>query len=105
MAASAKGQPVNRVSTATSRVAAYSVSIFTDWVGRTAGVWLKDRPRWNSTGWAGGRPAPAPVHPVPGVLPEFSTPQMGVPGPWYQRLPHFPPDLTPGAGEELQSEY
>jgi xylitol oxidase len=37
--------------------------------------------------------------------PEFSTEQLDVPGPWCERLPHFRPELTPGAGEELQSEY
>src|SRR5699024_10939769 len=25
--------------------------------------------------------------------------------PWYQRLPHFRPELTPSAGKELQSEF
>jgi xylitol oxidase len=30
---------------------------------------------------------------------------MGVPGPSFERLPHFRPDFTPSAGEELQSEY
>lgn len=30
---------------------------------------------------------------------------MGVPGPWYDRLPHFKMGFTPSAGEELQSEY
>ncbi len=30
---------------------------------------------------------------------------MGVPGPWFERLPHFRPDFTPSSGEELQSEY
>jgi xylitol oxidase len=28
-----------------------------------------------------------------------------VPGRWYERLPHLRPELTPSAGEELQSEY
>jgi xylitol oxidase len=30
---------------------------------------------------------------------------MGIPGPSYERLPHFRMDFTPSAGEELQSEY
>jgi xylitol oxidase len=30
---------------------------------------------------------------------------MGVPGPWYARLPHFRMEFTPSAGEELQTEY
>jgi len=28
-----------------------------------------------------------------------------VPGPWYERLPHFRIGFTPSAGKELQSEY
>jgi xylitol oxidase len=30
---------------------------------------------------------------------------MGVPGPWFERLPHFRMGFTPSAGKELQSEY
>jgi xylitol oxidase len=30
---------------------------------------------------------------------------MGIPGPWYERLPHFRIGFTPSSGEELQSEY
>ncbi|HCU48554.1 MAG TPA: FAD-binding protein [Micromonosporaceae bacterium] len=85
--------------------AAYSVSAFTDWRSGAADVWLKSRSDWPATEWAGGRAALHPVHPVPGMAPEFSTTQMGLPGPWHERLPHFPPHLTPGAGEELQSEF
>lgn len=85
--------------------AAYSVSVFTDWLGGAADVWLKARSDYPGSGWNGGRAAPHPVHAVPGVSPEFSTQQMGVSGPWHERLPHFRPELTPGAGEELQSEY
>jgi alditol oxidase len=33
------------------------------------------------------------------------TPQLGRPGPWSDRLPHFRMGFTPSAGEELQSEY
>ncbi|MFB7983173.1 FAD-binding protein [Streptomyces vinaceus] len=85
--------------------AAYSVSLFTDWASGQGAVWLKHRTDRPDSGWAGGRAATAAVHPVPGVDPGSSTEQLGVPGPWYQRLPHFRPELTPGAGEELQSEY
>ncbi|MEV4894122.1 D-arabinono-1,4-lactone oxidase [Nonomuraea sp. NPDC055795] len=102
--------------------AAYSVSAFTDWRGGKAEVWLKhrldeersgdERPEGGRTGsgraesgWAGGRAAERPVHPVPGMPPESCTEQLGVPGPWHERLPHFRPEFVPGAGEELQSEY
>jgi xylitol oxidase len=30
---------------------------------------------------------------------------MGLPGPWYERLPHFKMGFTPSSGKELQSEY
>jgi xylitol oxidase len=42
---------------------------------------------------------------VPGVAADSCTEQLGVPGPWFERLPHFRPDFTPSAGDELQSEY
>jgi alditol oxidase len=84
--------------------AAYSVSVFTDWRSGEATVWLKHRSDQPESGWAGGRPAPHPVHPVPGMPPGSATAQLGVPGPWHERLPHFRPAFTPSAGAELQSE-
>ena len=39
------------------------------------------------------------------MSPEYTTPQLGVPGPWHERLPHFRAEFTPSAGEEIQSEY
>jgi xylitol oxidase len=33
------------------------------------------------------------------------TEQLGVPGPWHERLPHFRLAFTPSSGAELQSEY
>ncbi|WP_433607174.1 D-arabinono-1,4-lactone oxidase [Dactylosporangium sp. CA-139114] len=85
--------------------AAYSVSVFTDWHRPHAMVWLKRRLSMPGSGWCGGRVATAAVHPVEGVPPSFSTEQLDVSGPWHERLPHFRPELTPGAGEELQSEF
>ncbi|WP_329253204.1 FAD-binding protein [Streptomyces sp. NBC_01478] len=85
--------------------AAHSVSVFTDWGGASAEVWLKRRTDRPDPGWDGGRRAERPMNPVPGMPPEFSTQQLDEPGPWCERLPHFRPELTPGAGEELQSEY
>jgi xylitol oxidase len=84
--------------------AAYSVSAFTDWRSGAANVWLKRRIDQPEAAWAGGRPAQRAVHPVPKMPPDFSTEQLGVPGPWLERLPHFRPDLPPSAGAELQSE-
>jgi xylitol oxidase len=85
--------------------AAYSVSAFTDYRSGSAQVWLKRRMDMTGSGWSGGRPADAPVHPVPGVDPIACTPQLGVPGPWHERLTHFRADVVPSAGEELQSEF
>ena len=33
------------------------------------------------------------------------TEQMGVSGPWHERLPHFKMNFTPSSGVELQSEF
>ena len=90
---------------------AYSVSLFIDWrdpLIRQA--WLKRRAdavdgRAPRPRWMGGRLADGPRHPVPGMPPAYCTEQLGVPGPWHERLPHFRPDFTPSAGDELQSEF
>ncbi|MFF4104204.1 FAD-binding protein [Streptomyces sp. NPDC001903] len=84
--------------------AAYSVSVFTTW-GDEASVWLKRRTDRPVTGPDLGTPAPGPLHPVPGADPAPCTAQLGEPGPWHLRLPHFRPGATPDAGDELQSEY
>lgn len=87
--------------------AGYSVSAFTDWRGDAA-VWAKAPEAGTSataSGWLGGRLAEHAAHPIPGMSGEFCTEQLGVPGPWHERLPHFRPGFTPSAGEELQSEF
>jgi xylitol oxidase len=89
--------------------AAYSVSVFTNWQSGEADVWVKQRtddPRpAPAADWLGGRLAGEPRHPVPGMPAAYCTEQLGVPGPWHARLPHFRADFTPSAGEELQSEF
>jgi xylitol oxidase len=86
--------------------AAYSVSAFTDYAGGTANIWLKNRTDQPDPGWSGsGHPADGPVHPVPGVPAQWCTTQLGIAGPWHERLPHFRADYMPVAGQELQSEY
>jgi alditol oxidase len=91
--------------------AAYSVSLFTDWRGpRMRQAWLKyraDDPRWSAPRqqWLGATLADGPRHPVPGMSPESCTQQLGIPGPWHERLPHFRVEFTPSAGSELQSEF
>ncbi|MDD9268234.1 FAD-binding protein [Paenibacillus sp. GCM10023248] len=92
---------------------AYSVSLFTDWKSENVNqVWVKSKlPDGVSAGTApapefyGARLAASPRHPVPGYSGENCSEQMGVPGPWHERLPHFRMAFTPSAGEELQSEY
>ena len=53
----------------------------------------------------GARPATTDLHVIPGLDPVNCTQQLGVPGPWSDRLPHFRMGFTPSSGEELQSEY
>jgi xylitol oxidase len=86
--------------------AAYSVSVFTDWVHGYR-LWVKRRTTdpLPDLGWAGTRPATRPHHPLDGLPTENATEQLGVPGPWDERLPHFRAGFMPSAGDELQSEY
>jgi xylitol oxidase len=88
---------------------AYSVSLFTGWRGGPiAQVWRKCLAAVGSPAparWLGARPADGPRHPVPGMPAAYCTQQLGLPGPWHERLPHFRPEFTPSSGEELQSEY
>jgi xylitol oxidase len=90
---------------------AYSVSLFTSWAGPVVDqVWIKRRADQSGESpvdedWFTARPADGPRHPVPGISAAPCTEQLGVPGPWHERLPHFRPDFTPSSGVELQSEY
>ena len=87
--------------------AAYSVSVFTDWAGEGhTQVWVKQRtPAQAPTELWGGRLADGPRHPIAGMPTEHTTLQMGEPGPWDERLPHFRLEFMPSSGDELQSEY
>jgi xylitol oxidase len=91
--------------------AAYSVSLFTDWAKPSFNeLWLKERIPSGSKADApkeflGATLATKNLHPIAGISAENCTEQMGVPGPWYERLPHFKMGFTPSAGKELQSEY
>ncbi len=89
----------------------YSVSLFTDWQNKRINeVWVKrrvekgDAPDANPE-FYGARLATRNLHPIAGLSAENCTEQMGVPGPWYERLPHFRMGFTPSSGKELQSEY
>ena len=44
-------------------------------------------------------------NPIAELSAENCTEQMGRPGPWHERLPHFRMGFTPSAGKELQAEY
>ncbi len=89
----------------------YSVSLFTDWQShRITQAWIKRRvdPRESfefAPEFFGAKLAQRNLHPLPGHSAENCTEQMGVPGPWHERLPHFRMDFTPSSGAELQSEY
>ena len=93
--------------------AGYSVSLFSDVSGTDSGgtdfsqVWVKltDGQQPPPPGWLGTRPADRDLHPIRGMPSSASTPQLGLAGPSYERLPHFRPEYVPSVGEELQSEY
>lgn len=89
----------------------YSVSLFTDWQNQLVSeVWIKDRagaarPFAAPAEFLGAKLAKRNLHPIAELSAENCTEQMGVPGPWYERLPHFRMGFTPSAGKELQAEY
>ena len=93
--------------------AATSVSVFADWRGDRAGsVWVKDRVAAGAGVASSGRrdffgavPAGRKMHPLPEGNGEDCTDQMGVPGPWHERLPHFRMGFAPSHGAEIQAEF
>ena len=89
--------------------AGYSVSLFTDWQSDSINeVWIKsrmDEKDHNQPEFYGAKAATKNLHPIIDHSAESCTDQMGVPGPWYERLPHFKMGFTPSSGKELQSEY
>ncbi|MFT3932956.1 MAG: FAD-binding protein [Chitinophagaceae bacterium] len=91
--------------------AGYSVSFFTDWQTDSINeVWVKskvtpDKSIDFTAGFFGAKAAVKNMHPIANLSAENCTEQMGVPGPWYERLPHFKMGFTPSSGVELQSEY
>jgi alditol oxidase len=111
----------------------YSVSLFSDWQKNVISeVWVKNRLGGNQTAQpqpgvigiqpgkaigSGGQTVQAKpelfgaklatrnLHPIRELASENCTDQMGVPGPWHERLPHFKMNFTPSSGKELQAEY
>jgi xylitol oxidase len=88
-----------------------SVSFFSEWrAGVVEQVWLKsrvdpDRPVELPADLHGAPRASVERHPIRRLPADACTPQLGVAGPWHERLPHFRMGFTPSAGEELQAEY
>ena len=89
----------------------YSVSLFTNWQHHNINqVWIKSRVESKAKvaippEFFGAKAATENLHPIDGHSAENCTQQMGVPGPWYERLPHFRMNFTPSSGAELQTEY
>jgi alditol oxidase len=91
--------------------AGYSVSAITDFAGDDVDMlWVKSRVGDDTSAVLpaelfGARAAAEKLHVTPGNDPLHCTPQLGEPGPWYERLPHFLLEFTPSSGAEIQSEY
>lgn len=87
----------------------YSVSLFTDWQQRRINeVWIKqrtDEPNTLGDAYFGAKRATRNLHPIADLSAENCTEQLGIVGPWFERLPHFRMGFTPSSGKELQSEY
>ena len=87
----------------------YSVSFFTRWAETIDQVWVKSRvkgePEQVESDLFGAAAATVDRHPIVGLDATPCTPQLGRPGLWSDRLPHFRMGFTPSSGEELQSEY
>ena len=84
---------------------AYSVSLFTDWQKTALQRSMAQEPRgamasaFNANPeFFGAKLATRNLHPIAELSAENCTEQMGVPGPWYERLPHFRMGFTPSAG-------
>jgi len=99
--------------------AAYSVSLFTTWSRDVVDqVWCKHKVEAASesdptashqaapeASWLGATLASTARHPITSMPTRFCTQQLGIAGPWHERLPHFRLEFTPSSGEELQTEY
>ena len=86
----------------------YSVSVFTRWGKTNEMVWVKSRmDELDRVGddLFGAVAATVNRHPIIELDPINCTPQLGRPGLWSDRLPHFRMGYTPSDGEEIQTEY
>ncbi|CAA9558388.1 MAG: xylitol oxidase() [uncultured Thermomicrobiales bacterium] len=89
---------------------AYSVSVFLDYGETVGSVWRKsrvdaDHPEPLADEFLGARAATRHRHPMETMSGENCTAQLGVPGLWADRLPHFRMDARPASGDEIQAEY
>ena len=86
--------------------AGYSVSLFTEWRQDVVKkIWVKSRMDEEDLGksgkdWFGARLSSPDLH-----TPASNRTPLVVPGPWFERLPHFKMGFVPSSGSELQSEY
>lgn len=86
---------------------AYSVSLFTRW-DQSVLAWIKERadePARVGEDFFGAAAEAAPRHMIAGMDVRNVTEQLGIDGPWSERLAHFRFEFTPSAGAEIQSEY
>ena len=87
----------------------YSVSVFTRWGPLVDQIWVKSRvsdaPESVRADLFGAVAATVDRHPILGIDPVNCSPQLGRPGAWSERLPHFRMGFMPSTGDELQSEY
>jgi xylitol oxidase len=87
-----------------------SVSLFTDFSESVNQVWLKSRVHSDQAeplhdDLMGAVPATRMMHPVGTLSPDNCTQQLGIVGPWADRIPHFRMDAPPASGDEVQAEY
>jgi xylitol oxidase len=88
-----------------------SVSLFIEWQDDVfEQVWLKRRVPDADTfepppDLFGATRATVPIHPIRRMPADACTEQLGVAGPWHERLPHFRMDHMPSSGAEIQTEY
>jgi xylitol oxidase len=108
-----EGLPLTRATTDFDEImsSADSVSLFTEWRGPAFDqVWLKRRVPDGDTfeprpDFFGATIATVPIHPIRPMPTAALTEQLGVPGPWHERMPHFRMDQMPSSGAEIQTEY
>ncbi|TVR70078.1 MAG: FAD-binding protein, partial [Sphaerobacteraceae bacterium] len=89
----------------------YSVSLFASWQEEEIEqLWIKQiatpgQQTPVASTLFGARLATVTRHPSPGKPEGDCTEQLGTPGPWHERLPHFRMDAIGPHGDDLQTEY